>query len=44
MRCPICNADTEAMDDCAECQSTIAECLQGYDEIEVDEDGVVVES
>ena len=38
MRCPICNADTDAPDDCGDCQSVIYDTVQSYGDTEVDDD------
>lgn len=45
MRCPICNSDTDAPDDCAECQMVIHETVLGYEKLkdEEDEDSILVE-
>lgn len=43
MRCPICNADTEAFGDCVECQSVIQETILGYENLGEDDDEVVLD-
>jgi hypothetical protein len=43
MRCPICDAHTDGMDPCGECQDVIYETLLGYEDPETDEDPIIDE-